>query len=175
MARHPRALVISPVIDGKSLLATVEKVFSGFTEATLKAQVRNTAYITRGSKVWLLFPFLDKGTSPHYIGEGDELLANKQKSFGPVWGPVFHPGSRPYDITARVEAYFQSQVKNLLQSKTVLSIGSITSEDVPVRLFRRNILWALKLSVEFARTITPDSWRYVKDSYELYLNGRKVE
>ncbi len=176
MPYMPRALVLTPVLDVKSMIAALDKILVGFSGVSLSAQIRNTATVTRESRLWLLFPFLDKGTKPHWIGEADDLLGSKGREFGPVWGPVLHPGTRPYDISARVAAQLQS----LLESRVrfpVLHFAGIKSKspEVPWENLRRVMVDILLSTVKFAERITPDNWRQVKQSYELWISGRRVQ
>jgi hypothetical protein len=172
----PRALVLTPVLDGQGLAATLDKILTGFESAVLTAQLINTAYVERESKTWLLFPFLDKGTKPHYIGEGDEVLANRAKDFGPVWGPVFHPGTRPYDITSRVAAYMEAILDQRV-SFPILHFAGISSKSdtVPWVRLRKVLIGVLNDATRFARDITPDSWVAVKASYDLKIEGQPGE
>lgn len=173
MPRIPRALVISPVLDGKAMAEALDKTLQGFQTAKLSAQVINTATVTRDSKTWSLFTFLDTGTKPHYIGEADTVLANQQADFGPVWGPVFHPGTRPYDITARVDLYMQAAIRTRVAFPT-LNFAGISSKDdnLPWNKLRTVLVGILKSTVAYAVEITPDTWQAVKAGYRLSINGK---
>lgn len=176
MPTIPRALVISPVLDGKAFAAVLDKVLTGFTSSQISAQLTNTATVVRAARSWLLFPFLDRGTKPHYIGDGSEKLANLVKGFGPVWGPVFHPGTRPYDITARVATYLQARLQQQVSFPLLHFAGiSSSSTDLPWDKLSNVLVAVLTDSLNFARTITPDNWAYVKASYKLVINtGSKI-
>jgi hypothetical protein len=168
-----RALVINPVIDVKKLGEVLDKIVLNATiTGKIQAQLRNTAIVkNEDGPVYLLFNFLDKGTQPHWIGEADTLLANQAKDFGPVWGPVYHPGSKPHDISARVDAFMQGYLESYF---TGIHTAPTKDDSIQWRAIRSGIVGAMQKAADFAAQITPDSWASVKQSYEVYVNGRKV-
>ena len=175
MPQIPRALVIAPVIDGKAMIAALDAVVSGFSgRGVIKAQITNSATTESGGQTWSLFAFLDEGTKPHYIDDDGEVMGNILTNFGPVWGPLFHPGTRPYDITARVSSYFEAKLAQLVDV-IVPDTGTSISNRVPWESFRNVTLLALRSALDFAVTITPDNWHRVKASYKLTVNGRSVD
>jgi len=138
----------------------------------IKAQLVNTATVSSGGDTYPLYNFLDKGTSPHWIGEGDELLGSRDKSFGPVWGPVWHPGTKPYDITSRVQHYMEVIFAQRLAMST-LRFAGISSRSAPLASLRAVFTGILNSAKTFAESITPDSWASVKASYVVLINGRR--
>jgi hypothetical protein len=174
----PRALVITPVFDAKQMIEGLNKeILNIILSGKIQAQIRNTATINHQNdagleQTYLLFDFLDKGTRPHWIGDADVLLANKAKDFGPVWGPVYHPGTPAYDISTRTDNYLENQIERLVSGSSPVSLASRASSSIQWATFRSQILLALRSSLEFAQSITPDAWQAVRDSYQLYVNGR---
>jgi len=171
MRRTPRTLAVT--IDTRELLAALDKVLIGLSGAgTINAEIRNSATTKRDNK--LLFPFLDKGTAPHWIGGEDEILADKAKGFGPFYGPVFHPGSRPHDISPRVTAYFQARLDQLVNGPAATSLVNQPLEQVLYTRVFQTVRSALADTVLFAQRITPANWRSVREAYEAYVNNRKI-
>jgi hypothetical protein len=168
----PRALVIAPRFDVRGMAADLERELLNATlTAQIEAQIRNVATVQDDKGVYLLYDFLDKGTQPHWIGEADELLANRRNDFGPVWGPVFHPGTRPFDITARTGSYIQNYFERMVAE----GVDTRSTDTIQWREIRLLIVDGLLAAMDFARNITPDNWSSVKASYQLYLNGRRYQ
>jgi hypothetical protein len=172
MPYTPRALVVVPEIDVKSLLGDIDLVIDNISKAIVDANIRNTAITVREGKRWLLFPFLDKGTKPHWIDtkEDDvaELLGSVEHDFGPVHGPIHHPGTRPYDISARVATYLEQTMEGLFNN-----IDSTDTNVVTSNKFNEIIRLAMSQALDFAVRITPDNWVSVKNSYQVYIKGRR--
>jgi hypothetical protein len=53
----------------------------------------------------------DLGARPHVIGAAGQLLANKEDGFGPVRGPVWHPGN---PATRFMERAFSLVMNNIM-------------------------------------------------------------
>ena len=172
MPSQPRALVVVPTIDVNSLLGDIDLLIDDVSKAIVDANIRNTAVTVREGKRWLLFPFLDKGTKPHWIDTKDandtEVLGSKEHDFGPVYGPVYHPGTRPYDISARVAAYLEQTMENLFNNIDASDTSVVTSKK-----FNDIIRTAMIQALDFAVRITPDNCVSVKNSYQVYVKGRR--
>ena len=156
--------------DGVAFAKALDSILLNATmTGNIEAQIRNEATIYDGKATYLLYDFLDKGTKPHWIGESDTLLANKSKDFGPVWGPVFHPGTRPYDISSRVGAYLDNWMEQFLSSggSAALDAGG----EVQWNQFRKAVLSGLSSAVSFAQSITPASWEAVRNAYVVYVGS----
>ena len=166
----PRALVLNMLFDGAAFAEALDSILLNATmTGNIEAQIRNEATVSDGKATYLLYNFLDKGTKPHWIGDADTLLANKSKGFGPVWGPVFHPGTRPYDISTRVGAYLDNWMKQFLEGGGAASLD--LGGELQWREFRQLVLSGLSSAIDFAQSITPASWEAVRNSYRLYVNA----
>lgn len=72
--------------------------------------------IAPGWGSWIVGPLKyalaqEKGARPHSIGAEGQILANKGDNFGPVRGPVLHPGNR--GIHFLLKAYEQVKAELL--------------------------------------------------------------
>lgn len=177
------SLAFSAKFNARSLLQDIDKVLVGFRgAANITAELSNTAVRRNPDEIQgevLLFPFLDKGTKPHFVGDEETLMGNKERGFGPRWGPIFiAKGITPANISARVTAF----VENKMQQR--FSTGSAGSLPLPLVLSRqerfsmhvirtlvKNVLLQTK---RFAEIITPDNWGLVKSHYILKINGRTI-
>jgi hypothetical protein len=171
MPTTARALVIKPTIDVKRLLKIVDRTVEDIDNVLNTGAIWNNAVSFRSGKQVLIFPFLDKGTRPHWIDtqEDDGLLANQASDFGPVYGPIFHPGTPPHDISTRVGAHFEHMLEVMFDDPSLDAL-----EEIPTQRFNFIVKQALLESIDFAIQITPDNWPKVKASYAAYAGGRRV-
>jgi hypothetical protein len=157
----PKIPVLQVRVNADKALAEFDIVIARLrASADVRMQLINSAVVQHKGGDRLLFPLIDKGTVPHIIGNKGDLLGNKAKNFGPVRGPITHPGTPPLDISPRVVTFFDS----LFQER----LSQAASDPDKFRIFAdfQNFMTDVMTSVlDFAISITPGHYSLVKDSY----------
>lgn len=158
-------------VDAKKAIADLDRVLVSIRRSPrINLEVGNSAVLTRDNGPEIsLYKLLDEGTAPHQIGDRNSILANKEKAFGPVHGPVQHPGTPSHDISARATTYAEALLNNKLTGLAASSKDFIKLVDLE-KLFAGIGIDIVK----FAQEITPDIWTHVKKSFGASLRGRAL-
>lgn len=84
------------------LVATLGDAASHFRVVNRGNQYGNTISVVAKDEIGA---YIYYGTSPHMVGSPGQVLANEATGFGPVTGPVLHPGTeaRKDDIDGIIE------------------------------------------------------------------------
>lgn len=161
-------------IDVRQLVRQLDLEIQGLRGSPLvEASLGNTAEVKRSGTAYSLFMFLDRGTRPHWIlPKLGGYLANEVKDFGPVKGGVLHPGIIPHDLSARALVFFEQEFGRIQMWWSVEKITT-GNESIFVSTIRKSIAQALISTRNFVMSITP--WPFVRESYVIRINGRKVE
>jgi hypothetical protein len=176
MPTRPRALAFNVSIDAAALLDGIDKELADLENLrSLQGQLINTATGTHANnKDIALFTFLDRGTRAHIIEPSSAgYLADRNKDFI-IRSAVEHPGTPPFDISARALTYFQQKLEQKVAGPSTRSLARRTGQAIDFSLVKQIFVEALQQTRDFAASITPNNWFSVKRSYEARVNGRRV-
>ena len=170
-----RSVIVRVEMDAQSIAREIDKELANIARNTnFSGVLFNTASVSRKGKEVPLFPLLDRGTRPHEISPGDKgVLANEQDDFI-VSKPVQHPGTPPYDISARAVAYLEAALARNVAGTSTRALANRRGETIDFQLIRQTFINVLNQTVDFAAKITPASWKKVKASYSVRLNNRQI-
>jgi hypothetical protein len=177
-------------LNAKTLAAEAGKVLAlGRREfIRMHAQIVNTAvaHTATGDEI-PLFRLLDRGAEPHLIPDfpsSQNVLASAEgrtPSSKPLKHPIrgqqlHHPGIAPHDISGRAYIYFQNKLQQYFYNPSwTRSIAGRSATVLPFDMIRQAIFTVLRMTKNYAAQITPASWRSVKVSYHVVVNGKRQD